>query len=620
MSVVESAPRAIGLMLRLMVLLVTACLALVLHSATGHDDSHITYWAAHALAEFGEIVNYNGVRLEQSSSLLQTVLLAGLHRLTGAAIPALAFYVSIAAWALSIWRVDLLLRRSGVELGLAGFCVLASSPLLGYWSLGGLETSLYIWLLVEASWRLTLIARAQASVFSPVTVSVFAAVVLARPESPLVLISGTLAVAALAGIEGLSRDRAGWPRLGRALLATGLAGGLFALLVGWRSFYFGNAFPQSVTVKMGADDLWYRIQDGLANSIDMAVLADLPVLLLGWIATVVIYLFRRRDHDWRIVVPCLLIGIQFCFNVAVGGDWMFGARFWSHVLPLMYFCLFSMTSKWRDESASGKLGWRAAMTGLIVINLAGGLYSARYWNSSRPVWTAVNVDELLREQTAEFDFCWAERTNPVHLRDALFLAQINSTIEALTRRKEVVTIASGQAGMVMYYLARKYYGKIRFIDRHGLSTRWEPEELAQANGYVDKLGLSIPIERFLMLGRKFPRLAPDVVFDLGQQRAASTEAAGFKLIHEVLGTAVAWIEPTTLELKQERQQRVAERRRQIEERGYATPKRPAPRFFSQQFDLHQFLAVAPRLARELSLDHSVLNWDELRRQMQDRRD
>ncbi|AUX28516.1 MULTISPECIES: hypothetical protein [Sorangium] len=44
-------------------------LGFVLLSAPGHDDSHITYWAAHTLEEHGQILNYNGERVEQSSSL-----------------------------------------------------------------------------------------------------------------------------------------------------------------------------------------------------------------------------------------------------------------------------------------------------------------------------------------------------------------------------------------------------------------------------------------------------------------------------------------------------------------------------------------------------------------------
>ena len=49
---------------------------ILLLPSTGRDDTHITYWAAHSLANFGEIVNYSGDRVEQSSSLLLVVALA----------------------------------------------------------------------------------------------------------------------------------------------------------------------------------------------------------------------------------------------------------------------------------------------------------------------------------------------------------------------------------------------------------------------------------------------------------------------------------------------------------------------------------------------------------------
>ena len=593
------ATRVLGGSLRLLILALAGCVALVLHSATGHDDSHITYWAAHALAHFGEIVNYNGARLEQSSSLLQTLLLAGLHRLSGVEIPALAVYLSVIAWALAVLRVDAMLRRCGAGGGALGFAVIASSPLLLYWALGGLETTVYIWLLLEASWQLSRIAGGEASALSPRTILLFAAVVLVRPESPLILLCGTLAVTVLAAIGTVFRGPAFRPALRRGLLATGLAALLFALLAGWRLHYFGNAFPQSVTVKMGADDLWYRIQDGFASNIDVSVLADLPFLLVAWIAALLACLLRRHEHGWRLLVPVLLVGAQFCFSVAVGADWMYGARFWAHVLPLMYLCLFLLISGWRQGGAAGRRVFHAVMAGLVLFNLSGSLYCARNWTSSRPLFVALHEDALLKQATRGFDFCWTERFNPVHMRDALFLARIDPTIEKLTRGKQVVTIASGQAGMVMYHVARKYYGKIRFIDRHGLATRWEAEELAAADGYVDRLGLYVPIENFLALGRRFPRLAADVVFDLGRPRAAAVRQAGYRIIDEVRGTAAGWIGPTF-------------EGQQLEQEP-SDSERPTPRFFRKVFDLHQFLAVEPGLAERLDLKRWVLDWDALRR-------
>ena len=42
---------------------------------TAYDDSHITFSAAQNLADFGEVLNINGERTEQSSTLLQVLLL-----------------------------------------------------------------------------------------------------------------------------------------------------------------------------------------------------------------------------------------------------------------------------------------------------------------------------------------------------------------------------------------------------------------------------------------------------------------------------------------------------------------------------------------------------------------
>lgn len=54
------------------------------YGATGHDDAHITFWAAHTLSSHGNITNYNGEYVQQSSSLLLTLLLAAIHYLTSA--------------------------------------------------------------------------------------------------------------------------------------------------------------------------------------------------------------------------------------------------------------------------------------------------------------------------------------------------------------------------------------------------------------------------------------------------------------------------------------------------------------------------------------------------------
>src|SRR4051812_43111323 len=49
-----------------------------LFESTGRDDVYITFWPAHTLATQGQVLNYNGEAVEQSSSLLYVLLLGAL--------------------------------------------------------------------------------------------------------------------------------------------------------------------------------------------------------------------------------------------------------------------------------------------------------------------------------------------------------------------------------------------------------------------------------------------------------------------------------------------------------------------------------------------------------------
>jgi hypothetical protein len=67
--------------------LVLVVVGLTLFPASGRDDIYITYWAAHTLSEYGQILNYEGLRVEQSSSLLHVLLLSVLHLSTHVDVP-----------------------------------------------------------------------------------------------------------------------------------------------------------------------------------------------------------------------------------------------------------------------------------------------------------------------------------------------------------------------------------------------------------------------------------------------------------------------------------------------------------------------------------------------------
>jgi hypothetical protein len=48
----------------------------LIHGASGHDDPHINFWFSHTLLEYGQLVNYNGDRVEQTTSLLLVLMTA----------------------------------------------------------------------------------------------------------------------------------------------------------------------------------------------------------------------------------------------------------------------------------------------------------------------------------------------------------------------------------------------------------------------------------------------------------------------------------------------------------------------------------------------------------------
>jgi len=71
-------------------------LGFFVYGSTGHDDSHINFWNVHTLLTQGELVNYNGERVEQTTSLLQDFLTALLTLITHGNIVTLGYLVDIA--------------------------------------------------------------------------------------------------------------------------------------------------------------------------------------------------------------------------------------------------------------------------------------------------------------------------------------------------------------------------------------------------------------------------------------------------------------------------------------------------------------------------------------------
>ncbi|MEK7816714.1 MAG: hypothetical protein AAB281_00500, partial [Actinomycetota bacterium] len=110
-------------------------------SSTGRDDSYITYWPAYTLSNFGEIINYNGDRVEQSSSLSQTLFLALANKTSGLDMVLLGKLSSIVfgiACLIVVYRLALKINK---KIALTAAFLAGTSQFLVYWSFSGMETT-----------------------------------------------------------------------------------------------------------------------------------------------------------------------------------------------------------------------------------------------------------------------------------------------------------------------------------------------------------------------------------------------------------------------------------------------------------------------------------------------
>ncbi|MCB1615103.1 MAG: hypothetical protein KDI30_03720, partial [Pseudomonadales bacterium] len=117
-------------------------LGFISYVSTGHDDSHITFWASHTLLEQGEILNYNGDRIEQSSTLLFTLLIAATAFVTTINVIDSGYLLGIFFAGANIAMTLLVAQKAAINRPVALAIILASSPSYLFWSFSGMETTL----------------------------------------------------------------------------------------------------------------------------------------------------------------------------------------------------------------------------------------------------------------------------------------------------------------------------------------------------------------------------------------------------------------------------------------------------------------------------------------------
>ena len=519
-------------------LIVTLCIGLaLLHGvllyggSTGNDDVYITYWSAKTLSDWGHIVNYNGDVIEQSSSLLHVIILATLHKLFGIPFAVLGIYLSAFMGGMTLivaWRL-----AGALQLKYPWFVIFfcAVFPYLVYWSFAGLETTL-VTLLV------TLLVYAFIKIFTQTTQSLFhlftslliGCYLLARPEAIFIISLFFLEITGYMLIYNRFKQQhsftyttAHYISLTQLISVTLI---LFVVLSLWRYPTFGQIFPQPVYAK-SAGLLLSNFLAGIEYLFQQYWIPSLAVLT-GLVIVGVAQIFQSRVQDPReqaVVIILLFFLAQMAFVVAKGDDWMEGGRFFVPILPLLVIYGLYVINQFPVKIAP---------IILILLSLTALFDNAKFNKyQSRgtflPLTKAVSEPVINHFEALQTSFDWPEKINREHLAHIPSIIMLDKVITRLLKVKSSLTIFAWEMGMIPFYIANQYFGKVKFIDMYGLTTHhltdcgMDNQFNKRLDGHLFKGRFGIQTTLWFLLA-KFKEIqnncpvipAPDIIYGMGK--------------------------------------------------------------------------------------------------------
>lgn len=327
------------------------------------DDMFIFLRYAENFAAGDGLVYNVGERVEGYSSPLWVFALAGaeVFGFDGVSFAKLLGLGCFLALGLGVYRLGRDLLALGPWPALFGCAFLALNSYVVAWTLLGLETPLYlalmVWLAVLAQ-RVTRPTTKEPRSRDVVALSVVAALfVLARPEAPL--FAAFIAAGVLLPAD--SREEL-WARVRRARWPALAAVTSWVALLLVRRAYFGLWFPHTAYAKPGGGFGWFRLWPLLS---DGASVFEIALVVAGLVGAV--HWWRRRRGS---LVPALVALCTGLFTGLVLLDWMPNLR---HFLPLWVFlpcAVIALAVELRGDEAPRRRRLGAA---LLVLVAAAGL-------------------------------------------------------------------------------------------------------------------------------------------------------------------------------------------------------------------------------------------------------
>ena len=235
------------------------------------------------------------------------------------------------------------------------------------------------------------------------------------------------------------------------------------------------------------------------------------------------------------IVLSFLFTAGICCLVISGGDWMAGGRFFAHFLPVaIAFVPWAL-----DGLRSRRSVLPAATLVLLALEATSIMTFVGKFSTSAPLWSRIPGREGPERQ-----YSWFERHSRINLRDMRLIQRLDDVVAHLASRKSTpVIVLSGQMGMVPYHIAMRHFGRVRFVDRHGLIERSLTTCDSTRNLPRDTGGL------IFNFGRYFENLAelqqncrlgrPDVIFDIGSFHSSRIAAYGYREVYIQTGEVTA---------------------------------------------------------------------------------
>jgi hypothetical protein len=417
---------------------------------TGRDDSHITYFVSQHWADTGQYANYNGDRLEQSTTLLYALILGIFSWLSGVDAATMGPITSFAFLLIGYVVAAIFLNVTG--LNKSALLAFFSIPML-YWSLSGMENSLYLLLLLTLCLTFFLAFDAgdqnNAHSFWTFVVSLLScALTLTRPEFIFVIILAIF-LFVIWGAAGF--------RLRFVSIIPILSGVALAILLRLTAGF--DLFPNTVYAKQSDINLLNDIEDGLSYLISTALLSPVSSLLafFGFLWAMWTVISGKMSEDRKYIIKfllCLTFALSM-FPIVSGGDWMEAGRFLA--VPILL------------GSFSGFATLRRNVGITLSLVLVAGLLLDTFRAASQN-WGGIPYFRSYNYSTENYTPSPLEAHNVIHARDLSFIDQALPALQNASDTSGRVVVASIQAGMVPYYLRKSLGEDFYFVDLFGLST------------------------------------------------------------------------------------------------------------------------------------------------------